>query len=253
MDASDAMLAAQEQLAGGLHVTALMKSTINVNEVERWASAIGGAAVAAAGVKRFLDEDRAAGALISAAGAALIWRGATGHCHVYDAAGINTARKDDTRARLSGTRGVNVEEAVTIARTAYDLYEQWRTLEWLPNVLPDLVSVARLDDRRSHWIARGPHGYDVEWTADIINEVPPELIAWRTLEDSDLVSAGSVHFSPATGNRGTIVRVRLQYDPPGGKVGAAVAWLMGREPAQVLREGLRRFKQLMEAADIASS
>jgi len=230
-----------------------MKSTINVNQAERWASAIGGAAMAAAGVKRFLEDDRAAGSLISAAGAALIWRGATGHCHMYQAAGINTARTGDTREHLTGGRGVNVDEAVTIGRTPHELYQQWRRLEWLPHVIPDLVSVRHADERHSRWIARGPRGYRLEWTAEIINDVPPELIAWRTVEGSDLVSAGSVHFSPAVGNRGTIVRVRMQYDMPAGKVGAAIAWLMGREPGQTMLEGLRRFKQLMEAGEIPSN
>ena len=60
-----------------------------------------------------------------------------------------------------------------------------------------------------------------------------------------------MRFKPATGGRGTEVRVRLQYDPPAGKVGATVAWLLGHEPSQTIREDLRRFKQLMETGEIA--
>ena len=230
-----------------------MRSTVNVNQAERWASAIGGAAIAAAGVKKFLEEDRAAGSLISAAGAALIWRGATGHCHVYGAAGINTVDRGDTREHLSGNRGVNVDESVTVARAAHELYQRWREFEWLPHIFPDLASVEQIGDGRSRWVARGPKGYRIQWTSEIINETPPELIAWRTVEPGDLVSAGSVHFTPAAGNRGTVVRLRMQYDPPAGKVGAAIAWLLGHEPSQSVREGLRRFKQLMETGEIASN
>ena len=45
--------------------------------------------------------------------------------------------------------------------------------------------------------------------------------------------------------------MRLQYDPPAGKLGATVAWLLGQEPSQTIREDLRRFKQLMETGEIA--
>jgi uncharacterized membrane protein len=112
--------------------------------------------------------------------------------------------------------------------------------------MQNLVSVVELGDRMSHWSAKGPAGRIVEWNAEIINEIPGELIGWRTLDGADVVSAGSVAFTPAPGGRGTEVRVRLQYNPPGGKIGSAVAWLFGQEPSQTIQEDLERFKQLME-------
>jgi uncharacterized membrane protein len=212
---------------------------------------IGGAALAAAGVKRFISRDRPAGSVMALAGAGLIARGATGHCDVYQAAGVNTAAaKSDTRARLGGDAGLSVEEAVAIQQPAGELYALWRDLEWLPAVFPSLRSVQRLGEGRSRWSAVGPNGRRVEWTAEIINEVPDRLIAWRTVGSPDLVSAGSVHFTPMPADHGTIVRVRLQYEPPGGTLGRALAWVYGRDPSQSLREGLRRFKQLIEAGEI---
>ena len=62
-------------------------------------------------------------------------------------------------------------------------------------------------------------------------------------------TAGSVHFDE--GPQRTRVTVHLQYNPPGGKLGAAVAKLFGEEPNQTIREDLRRFKQLMEAGEKA--
>ena len=41
----------------------------------------------------------------------------------------------------------------------------------------------------------------------------------------------------------------LRYDPPAGKVGAAVAKLLGEEPEQQMEEDLRRFKQVVEAVE----
>ena len=231
-----------------------MRSQMNVSHPERWASALGGAALAIAGIRRMLDRDEQAGSMMTIAGAGLIYRGATGHCNVYEAAGINTAAADgDTQARLSGSRGTNVEEAVTIAQSPDELYSRWRTLEWLPQIMPTLESVKRLGEGRSRWIARGPHGRRVEWTAEIINEIPGRLLAWKTVGSPDVVSAGSVNFTPLPGHRGTVVRVRLQYDPPGGKLGTALAWMLGKAPAQSLREGLRHFKQLVEAGEMPTS
>jgi uncharacterized membrane protein len=232
-----------------------MKSRINVGVPERWGSALGGAVLAAAGLRRMMEEERASGSFLTAVGAGLIWRGATGHCNVYEAAGIDTAdhARNGTKARLRGDRGVNVDESVTVDRPAGELYHAWRNLEWLPRVIPHLASVEFLGDGRSQWVARGPGGKKVRWTAEIINEVPGRLLAWRTVGDPDLVSAGSVHFTPSIGNRGTIVRLRFQYDPPAGKVGSALAWLFGREPSQEAREGLRRFKQMMEAGELATN
>ena len=228
-----------------------MTSSINVAEVERWASALGGAALTAYGIKQLKDRSPA-GAALAAAGGALIYRGATGHCPMYAAAGINTARNRDrteTREALAGAGGVNVEEAVTVNRSPEVLHAFWRRLELLPRFMDHLVSVSQLDGRRSRWVAKAPAGRTVEWEAEIINEITGELIGWRTVEGADVVSAGSVHFTPGPDGRGTDVRVRLQYDPPAGKIGATVAWLLGHDPAAAIREDLQRFKALMETGE----
>jgi uncharacterized membrane protein len=225
---------------------------VNVAGAERWVSALGGAALAAYGLRR-LSEQSPAGAVLTAAGGALIYRGATGHCSVYAAAGLTTADADDTRRRLAGSGGINVEEAVTINQPPELLYEFWRDFERLPAFMRNVVAVKAFDSQRSHWVVRGPGNRTVEWDAEIINEIPFELIAWRTLAGSDVVSAGSVHFERPERASETRVRVRLQYDPPAGKAGAAILWMFGREGSQIIREDLRRFKQLMETGEVPTT
>src|ERR687883_302629 len=102
-----------------------MSSATNVAEVERWASALGGAALAIWGLK----QRSVAGAMIAASGGALIYRGATGYCPVYGVAGFSTATDGDTRAALGGRRGIHVEEAVTIMKSPQELYRFWRNFE----------------------------------------------------------------------------------------------------------------------------
>jgi uncharacterized membrane protein len=231
---------------------------MNVSSTERWLSAIGGGMLAGYALKR---RDRVAGAA-AIAGAALLYRGATGHCHIYQALGANTAdqqsrmkgtglvadRGSDTRQQLGGARGVHVDESVTINKPIAEVYRFWRNFENLPQFMRHLESVAAREEGISHWVAKGPAGMKVEWDARIINEVDNKVIGWQSLEGSTISTAGSVNFDDT--EHGTRVRVHLQYNPPAGRLGAAVARLFGEEPTQTVREDLRRFKQLMETGEI---
>ena len=74
-----------------------------------------------------------------------------------------------------------------------------------------------------------------------------------TVDSPDVDNAGSVQFSPAPNGRGTEVKVALTYAPPAGRLGSAVATAFGASPDRQVREGLRRFKQRMEAHEVATS
>lgn len=211
----------------------------NVGQQERMASIGAGVGLVLAG---WWLKGRT-GRTLATTGTGLALRGAVGWCPVYAAAGVNR-RETETRRALGGRRGVTVDESVSIKRDAPDVYAYWRRLENLPRLMPHLESVEQIDATRSHWVACGPLGMSVEWDAEIINEIPNRLIAWRSLEGADLVSAGSVTFHQTP--TGTDVKVRLQYSPASGKAGATLAWLIGEAPGQELREGLARLREDME-------
>jgi uncharacterized membrane protein len=219
---------------------------INVGRTERILSGIAGAALLALGARRW----RWLGALLPIGGG-LLARAVTGHCPVNRAIGRNSALPRGGRqspvTSVERGEGVKVEERVVVGRSAAELYRFWRDFTNLPLIMEHLQSVTTLDDRRSRWVAKGPGGNLVEWEAEIHNDIENELIAWRSLPGSDVDNAGSVHFRPAAGGRGTEVRVVLRYDPPTGRLGAAIATLLGEAPAQQIRADLRRFKQVMDA------
>jgi uncharacterized membrane protein len=228
----------------------LGQGEVNVGEIERAISVAGGAALALFGLSR----RSVVGGVLALAGADHIYRGVTGRWWAYSLLGISTATsRRSERASIAHRTGIKVEHSVTVDRPAAELFRFWRNFENLPRFMDHLESVRVEGDTRSHWVAKGPAGKQVEWDAEIINEKPNELIAWRTLEGADVPSAGSVHFTAAPGGRGTEVRVVLEYSPPGGKVGAAVAKVFGEEPDVQTREDLRRFKQVMEAGEIPTS
>ncbi len=225
------------------------RSTVNVGDLERWLSAAGGTALSLYG----LTHRSLGGLAVAVAGGGLLYRGLTGHCPAYERLGLSTAGRRGPATGVPAGRGEKVVESVTLNRPAGDVYRYWRDLENLSKVMKHLESVRVTDDRRSHWVARGPLGFRAEWDAEVINDRPGELIAWRSLPGSQVDTAGSVHFSPAPGGRGTEVRVELKYNPPGGKGGALIAKLFGEAPEWTLREDLRRFKQQMEAGEVPTT
>jgi uncharacterized membrane protein len=223
---------------------------VNVGEIERLVSAVGGGALAVYGLTR----GTYGGIALALLGASLVHRGATGHCYAYDVAGFDTAKAegDNPFVSVAGGRGVKVEKSVTINKSAGELYNFWLNFENLPRFMNHLEEVRVTGDGRSHWVAKGPAGTRVEWDAESYNLVENEIIAWRSLEGSQVANAGSVHFKAAPEGRGTEVRVVLKYDPPAGVLGAWVAKLFGEAPDQQIEEDLGRFKQLMETGETAT-
>ncbi|HEX6271182.1 MAG TPA: SRPBCC family protein [Anaerolineales bacterium] len=178
----------------------------------------------------------------------MLYRGATGHCVIYEMMEID-------RARENGHPGIRVERSVTVNRPRDQLFRIWRNLENLPRFMKHLKSVRvdqSSDNRRSHWVAMAPLGRTVEWDAEIVEEHENQLLAWKSVPGSTVDSTGRVDFNDAPGQRGTIVHVSMQYNPPAGSMGAAFAKLFGQDAGQQVREDLRQFKQIMETGEIAT-
>jgi uncharacterized membrane protein len=172
-----------------------------------------------------------------------------------------------SNARTPGS-SMRVAQSIAINRPPEELYRFWRDFQNLPRFMKHLESVEvhkheagksastapeQSSGERSHWVVKGPAGMTVEWDAEIIEDHPNEWIAWRSLEGADVDNTGSVRFERAPGNRGTVVRVRMQYAPPAGVLGATVAKLFGEDPAWQVKDDLRRFKQVMEIGEVITT
>jgi uncharacterized membrane protein len=214
-------------------------SRLNVGQGERGASLIGG------GVLLFnaLRKSSLANLMMGIAGAELLYRGATGHCPVYQALKVNTA----------GYMGIKINKSVTVNAQPEDVYRFWRDFENLPRFMKHVTSVHKLDDKRSHWVITDMSGLKrLEWQAQIINEKENELIAWMSMPGSDIYVNGSVHFRPAMEGRGTVVTAIIGYEAPAGLPGSAVARIFNKATAQQIKEDLRRFKEYIETGEIAT-
>ena len=153
-----------------------------------------------------------------------------------------------------GQRGaVRTGKSIHVYRSPEEVYNFWRNFQNFPRFMYYLDSVQVTGDKRSHWVAKAPAGTHVEWDAETVQDIPNERIAWRSLEGSTVPNSGEVYFERAPSGRGTIVRVAVEYRPPAGPIGAAIAKIFGRAPGQQIREDLRRFKQLIEAGEIITT
>src|SRR5215217_4681488 len=150
-------------------------------------------------------------------------------------------------------QGIHARGSCIVNLPPEEVYNFWRNFENLPRFMRHVESVVDMGDGHSQWKVKGPAGMEVEWHATIIADVPGEVITWRSLEGSDVDHAGAVRFERATGGRGTIVKVNIEYNPVGGVLGAAVAKLFGEEPEQQLDDDLRRFKQVLEVGEVVVS
>ena len=162
-------------------------------------------------------------------------------------------KRQDAAGRAEPADMLRVDKSIIVNRPPQDCFRFWREFENLPRFMQHLESVQTTSDNRSHWVARGPAGSQVEWDAEITSEQPDSFIAWQSMEGADVDNAGIVRFEQAPGGRGTLVRVELQYQPPAGRAGAMVARLFGEAPTQQIDEDLRRFRQLMETGEVATT
>jgi uncharacterized membrane protein len=142
--------------------------------------------------------------------------------------------------------------AVTINRPVAELFAYWRDFSNLATFMENVVSISPIDDRRSHWIVKAPGGRTVEWDSAITEERENSFIAWASEPGADVDNSGRIDFREA-GARGTVVTATMLYDPPAGAIGKLIAKMFQREPAIQARRDLRRFKQLMETGEIATS
>jgi uncharacterized membrane protein len=167
--------------------------------------------------------------------------------------GVRTLTEDGNVNAAPILGGIRIEEAMTIGKPAQDIYSYWRDFTHLPQFCKQLREVTILDANRSRWTANGPGDTALTWEAVVIQDIPNELISWRSLENSEFENAGSVRFRPAPGDRGTEVTLTMTYNPPGGPLGSLIAKLTAKDPAVLLREQLRRLKQLLETGEIATT
>jgi uncharacterized membrane protein len=153
---------------------------------------------------------------------------------------------------ISG-RATRVRRTITVNAPVEEVYRFWHDLSNLPRFMRHLESVIETGADHSHWTAKSADDHTIEWDAVVIDDHPNAVIAWRSVEGSEVKNEGVVRFVSAPRGQGTEVSVDLSYDVPGGAIGALAARLMGKDPARQVSEDLRAFKQVLETGEVLKS
>lgn len=150
-----------------------------------------------------------------------------------------------------GENAIKVQKAININAPIDEVYRFWRNFENFPRFMEHVKEV-RVQNGLSTWKVEGPAETSVEFESHITEDSPNELIAWQTVPDSQVHHAGFVRFDE---NRdgSTRVTVQMNYVPPAGALGHAVATLFGVDPRQAMHEDLVRLKSLLEEGETSTS
>lgn len=218
----------------------------NISELERYASLAVGGLLIVNGLRQRSWMSLGAGLLV---GGSLAWRGATGHCAVYQAMDMDTAtQKDGTAIR---EHAPEVVATITVGRGAEELYNLWRGPETLAQIMSHFAEVSAIEGPKlTHWRVHSPIGKSVEWDSELTVEKPGEELSWASRPGTLLPNEGSVYFKPAEGEWGTEVRVRFRFEPPLGVAGDTVAKALDFIPKKIAEVSLRHLKSLAETGEI---
>jgi uncharacterized membrane protein len=208
---------------------------VNIHPAERFASAMLGGMLLFRGVRR----DSLGGTALAVA---LLCRGISGHCYMYQLLGIATNKKRREKV-LDGA--VEVVRSITIDKPANEVYRFWHEPEKLSQVMKDFVEITPISENRTRWQVRAPFKRPREWDTQVVEDRPGEILRWKSL-DGGALSEGWVSFRPAPRDWGTETTLHLRFNP----LGKWVVRRLGIALPMFAEKALRRSKSLVEAGEI---
>lgn len=244
--------------ASGEEATAVEPGAAPEATVERegetnvgWPGRLSSTAIGATMVGYGLSNRRSLrGAASTAVGGWLVYRGVSGHCSAFEAAGVDTARRQRPRLEPGASpHAQSVERSITVLQSPDEIQEYWIDPEILSQIAGPGVDVTWAGEDRIRWTVDAPFGRTRSWQLQLAEERPGELVRWESTEGALVPSEATVRFEPAPADRGTEVHLEVRWDPPGGRFGAAVLERLGVVPASFLTRALRRAKSIAETGE----
>ena len=223
----------------------IAESDATMDDLQRWVSGVGGAALLWYGLK----QRGISGWSLSALGAGLLYQGVAGD-NLLDRIPI-AQEIPIVREMTSEPTQLRIRKSLTVNKPAEKLYAYWRNLSNLPHFMSHVKSVQEIDTTRSHWVVQVLNDMELEWDAHITVDNPNEMIAWETLPEATVQNRGYVKFIPTA--RGTEVSVSIEYDPPGAAAGRLAGRTVQFITEQQVKEDIRNFKRLMETGTIPTT
>jgi uncharacterized membrane protein len=132
-----------------------------------------------------------------------------------------------------------VSKTIRVSVPVQTAYNQWTQFESFPRFMEGVEEVRQLDDKRLHWRAKIA-GKEVEWDAEIVEQIPDERISWRSTGGTG--NAGTVEFRRVPENQ-TEVTLMIESQPQG--LAETVGDALGFLDRQVTGD-LERFREFIE-------
>jgi uncharacterized membrane protein len=145
-----------------------------------------------------------------------------------------------------------VTATVTINKPPLEVYDRFHELAQLPEFMTYLESVEVIDAATTKWTAKPlGRGKAVSWEAEMLEDIPGQLIVWQSKPGSPVQTRGRVTFAPAPGgNDVTEVRVEMQLGVSKLPASSKLARLFATPQ---VKGDMRRFKQVMETGEVLRS
>jgi len=150
-----------------------------------------------------------------------------------------------TAAAESAAQNIYITRNVTVNRPVEEVYHFWHDLSNLPHVMDYIESVYVIGNTLTHWTLKLPGDLKAEFDAETYIDIPNTMISWRSLPESELQSGGSVRLQPVEG--GTEIHLTVEFVPPVGAVGVAIAKLIGES---YVDHALHGYKRSMEDTSV---
>jgi uncharacterized membrane protein len=134
----------------------------------------------------------------------------------------------------------HLQESIDVDVSVTTAYNQWTQFEQFPRFMEGIRSVRQLDDKRLQWTAE-IGAVREEWDAEIISQIPDEVIVWRS--ERGPYNMGMVSFDRLDPER-TRITLAIEYEPQNiiETVGEKLGFVSRR-----VHGDLENFKHFIEA------
>lgn len=173
----------------------------------------------------------------SSVGGAMLLRGLSGYCPVYDA--VDHLKNDKAQ-------NINIRVNSVINKPLSEVYAFWRNLENLPKFMNHLDSVKPINSTISEWTAKGPAGIGrLSWKAEILKDEKEKLLSWHSLSESSIENSGKVIFKSK--GKATEIDVAISYHAPLGIAGESAAKLLNPYFEKIVKDDILNLKEYLES------
>ena len=145
-----------------------------------------------------------------------------------------------------------VHHSITVNQPSQVVFKFWRDFENLPLFMKNLASVEVKSAKLSHWVVDLSYNAQARWDAEIIAEVPGEMISWQSVGESEVQQAGSVWFLEGLQENTCVVRLHMAYTLPGGWLAEMITKIIGEDVDTLIKNSLHSLKDLLESSQFSA-